>query len=598
MAGYAAYKYNPAEMPGEELQAVFVARRKTLDRLMEAIREQDDAESVQHYLILGPRGMGKTTLLLMLETMIRSDPQLSGRWLPVRYREEEFSVYTLRDLFALALDYVSDQVEGVDVSAMLQEVAKEGDEERGLSRAIAALKSISQTTGKRILLMMDNFDRSLPERTSSRTMENAFRRLLSTESFLMVIGTSVLAFEDIADYDEAFFNFFSPVPLDELSEDQLEELLRARARLDGNDEFLGNYERHRGKIRAITHLTGGNPRLVLMLYDTLSRRGFLPVVEALRETIDSLTPVYRAGLENLPRQQSKILDTLMRLEGVASPTAIAQEARLELNAVTTQLGRLKDRGFVEAQGKGRGNPAMYRVRDQMFRTWYQMRYLRPVRRRVELFVQFLRDWFSVEERHAALSKLSGCCRSKRGEIGKAMENFTKVLEGKGVGPHGIAAALLNRGLASEQLGNTEAASDDFQRCAESRINANIVYRGLLSLIRVLCEANRLDEAMGWATRTNELEPEDALLHRRVETRISLLLSIAQGGSLENSAKVLEGFLEESDKELRERLSFLSPALEFARSGDEASLAKIPEEEQRLARIIAKTFQQRAQAGNY
>ena len=54
MAAYAPYKYNPSEMPPEEMEATFVGRQALLERLLTAVREQTDAESIQHYLLLGP----------------------------------------------------------------------------------------------------------------------------------------------------------------------------------------------------------------------------------------------------------------------------------------------------------------------------------------------------------------------------------------------------------------------------------------------------------------------------------------------------------------------------------------------------------------
>ena len=50
------------------------------------------------------------------------------------------------------------------------------------------------------------------------------------------------------------------------------------------------------------------------------------------------------------------------------------------------------------QGGGKGRPAYYFVPDQLFCTWYQMRYLHPHRRRIEMFLEVLRTWFKAEER--------------------------------------------------------------------------------------------------------------------------------------------------------------------------------------------------------
>ena len=142
-----------------------------------------------------------------------------------------------------------------------------------------------------------------------------------------------------------------------------------------------------------------------MVYDVLSLKHLVSVVEALRETIDKLTPAMKDNLENMPAQQSKVLDALMRLNGLASPSEVASIARLPLNVVTTQLGRLKNLRYGEGLGEGRGKPSINRICDQIFNTWYQMRYLRPARRRIEMFVEFLQAWFTVEERLDFLTQM-------------------------------------------------------------------------------------------------------------------------------------------------------------------------------------------------
>ena len=72
------HKYMPEEMPVEELRATFAAREHTLSYLVTALHSQITAKTLTSYLITGPRGAGKTTIVLMTCLSIREDPALSA----------------------------------------------------------------------------------------------------------------------------------------------------------------------------------------------------------------------------------------------------------------------------------------------------------------------------------------------------------------------------------------------------------------------------------------------------------------------------------------------------------------------------------------
>ena len=50
----------------ETLKATFTAREGLLKNMLENIQTQSDSLSLQHYLIVGPRGIGKTHFLRLI----------------------------------------------------------------------------------------------------------------------------------------------------------------------------------------------------------------------------------------------------------------------------------------------------------------------------------------------------------------------------------------------------------------------------------------------------------------------------------------------------------------------------------------------------
>jgi len=97
-----AHKYTPTEMSDQELEATFAAREHTVNLLVKVLRQQIDKGTLSSYVITGPRGAGKSTIIQMVNLRIRQDAELSAAWIPVRFPEEQFDILSLRHpLFAV-----------------------------------------------------------------------------------------------------------------------------------------------------------------------------------------------------------------------------------------------------------------------------------------------------------------------------------------------------------------------------------------------------------------------------------------------------------------------------------------------------------------
>ena len=61
---YSRYKYTPDEIDETEFLAKFVVRNHDFDDIFDDIKNSDYTVPSQHFIIVGQRGQGKTTLLI------------------------------------------------------------------------------------------------------------------------------------------------------------------------------------------------------------------------------------------------------------------------------------------------------------------------------------------------------------------------------------------------------------------------------------------------------------------------------------------------------------------------------------------------------
>ena len=79
--------YNPGRMSPEQIIAAFAARRQQLDRIVADLAAEKPRSRAQHHLIVGQRGMGKTMLLARIAAELRTDSELSARFIPLVFAE-------------------------------------------------------------------------------------------------------------------------------------------------------------------------------------------------------------------------------------------------------------------------------------------------------------------------------------------------------------------------------------------------------------------------------------------------------------------------------------------------------------------------------
>ncbi|MBN1575326.1 MAG: winged helix-turn-helix transcriptional regulator [Chitinispirillaceae bacterium] len=302
--------------------------------------------------------MGKTTMLLMVQFRI-AELDLSKRWQPIKFPEESYSINDLADLWIETLHLV---VAATNDTALEPELVALRAGHLSLDdlreRAWAIIKDWCTTRKKKLLLLIDNFDMIIEQIGDDREKAR-LRDILMNDGTVMFIGTAVSFFKE-ASYDKPFYHFFRVFDLKGLTHDDAVNLLKRRAEMDNVYNFDALLAESEGRFPALEYFTGGNPRLILMLYRVVAEWGSAEVRQALEKLLDEITPYYKSRTEILPPQQRKILDHIAResaksFEGL-SPSDIATATRSKSNHVSMQLKRLAEAGYVRSANiKGRSS---------------------------------------------------------------------------------------------------------------------------------------------------------------------------------------------------------------------------------------------------
>ena len=383
---------------------------------------------VQHVLIIAPRGMGKTTVLLMLQLEMR-DRGLTGRWQPIKFREESYGINDLADFWIEVLSQLAAQRADTDLAKRIEELKSEHTDSDELGdAALALLKDWSRKHRRRLVVMAENFDTILGQINDE--IENArLRKELMNEGTVMLLGSATSFFREARAYDEPLYNFFKIYNLDDLPSREIRELLCRRAKADGMPDFDRTLKANSKRLRVLEYFAGGNPRLVLMLYRVVTKSELLEVRRALGKLLDEVTPYYQAKTERLPPQQRKILDSIARASAKThegqTPTQIARETRLKPNQVSSQLKRLSELGYVRAANL-RSRSSYYTLSEPLYAVWYQMRFGRDARERMHWLVDFLGDWYGTEELQSVNRRLE--IEFERSRTTGALRKAREVLE--------------------------------------------------------------------------------------------------------------------------------------------------------------------------
>ena len=378
-------KHNPGFLTEDELVASFCVRSGELESILEMLRECD-GRSNPHRIVLGPRGCGKTSLLLRVAAEIRRTPDLSSSFFPVIFAEESYEVATAGEFWLEALSRLATAVPrtkgGDNLARTFGELRSQRDDRMLRLRCLGALLDFADRENRRLILMVENLNMMFRD-MADQDAGWQLRETLQTEPRIVMLASATSRFDEIDNPDRAFYDLFTHQTLRPL---KMEECAILWERVAGQ-------RRSPKTIGALRILTGGSPRLLTIVARFGAGLSFRELMDDLLNLVDDHTEYFRSHIEALPAQERRVYLALADLWEPASAREVAERARLDTNKCSAQLKRLIDRGVVEIAG-GSPRRKLYYLSERLYNIYYLMRRSREPDRMVKALIRFMAAYYS------------------------------------------------------------------------------------------------------------------------------------------------------------------------------------------------------------
>ena len=415
----------------ERLRHTSVARQHLLDNAIESLRGSVGRKSKNHLLFIGPRGIGKTHLLSCIEDVVQSDEALGASVVVVRFPEESNRTLSFADFLIGMCGILKDVLEDEPLwSELFATVQTEEDDARVADTLVPAIREENRRRDRTLLVMVENLGEILARQIRDKNDVAALRKFLMADNGCLLLATAPLHFDGITDVGQPFYDFFDIQILENLSFDETVEVIRLNLEWEERTDILRFLEDMRPRLRALYRMTGGNPRLTMMLYELIAHESVTSVQDQFHLLLDRISPFYQGRLNDLPPGQRALLECLASMrDQEKTPAAIAARMRMSQQETSSLLKRLTDAHYLRAVGNPRDRRSrLYTIREGFVDIWLAMNLSRGARKRMPFLLEFFSLFYpSIAAREEKRRQLRAKLLEEGSvDAGKALDYLSEV----------------------------------------------------------------------------------------------------------------------------------------------------------------------------
>lgn len=372
------YAYNPRKKSSQELEKSLVGKDRwdVLNNILKELTIEDGEGPKQHWMIVGPRGIGKSHLLTLLYYKITGNQKLSKLWIPILFPENlrmagNLTKFLERVANEILIEFDQEKKPiSHEMKQKIQKIRKVPLKERA-DYLFSILSWVHRKTGKYILLITENLQQLLGKKIIP-IEQKKLRAFLQTSDAVLIIGSATTIFDALHDHSHPFYHFFHIRRLEDLSFDNMKTLIISLLSESERPELIKEVENRDARLKTLYSFTGGNPRMAVFLSDIIRTEVPDEMLELMDNILDQLTPYFEAILNDIPDYLEEIINTLAAFEPAQSPREIAEYLEAPQATIRNYLKQLKEAGYVRiAFSKGKSN--YYCLNEYLYRIWYQMR---------------------------------------------------------------------------------------------------------------------------------------------------------------------------------------------------------------------------------